>query len=374
MKIAMSVAEELHRGQTDVLDDLLVLPDRELAQEQAGQGHQEREEDQVVEHPLAHGLAEGVGGDGEDAAQSSGPTSRSCGSSPISLNEIVLQRLPDRLDGEDPSARRLDRGHDRTERTFGDLQPDPLGHRGVQPARPGQMARPPPPGPTPGPPGGRRRAAGSRRGARPPAAVPPAGRPRGRTGSPRPRGCGSRRARSCPPFLQVEDDVPDQPAPEGIEPDIGSSRMTSSGSLTRAWAIPARWTIPFEKRRRGMSAERSKAHQLEQLARARSRRPAAPCRRAGRRSRGTRRRSGSRRDTDARGGSRPYAPRRAPRGLAQDRGAPAIGRRSARSGSSGSWSSRSRLGPGSRRALRRRGKWVRASRPIRLLREKSPTG
>ena len=64
-------AEELHGGEADVLEDLLVLADGELAEQEAGQGHEDREEDQVVEHPLAHGLPEGVGGYRQGTLQSS---------------------------------------------------------------------------------------------------------------------------------------------------------------------------------------------------------------------------------------------------------------------------------------------------------------
>ena len=56
--------------------------------------------------------------------------------------------------------------------------------------------------------------------------------------------------------------------PIGSRPDIGSSRITSSGSLTSAWASPTRCTMPFEKRRIGTSAERSRPTSVEQLARA----------------------------------------------------------------------------------------------------------
>ncbi len=34
--------------------------------------------------------------------------------------------------------------------------------------------------------------------------------------------------------------------PIGSSPDIGSSRITSSGSCSSAWAIPSRCIIPFE--------------------------------------------------------------------------------------------------------------------------------
>ena len=71
MKTAMSVPKKLHGGEADVLEDLLVLADRELAEQQSRQRHQEGEEDEVVEDALPHGLAEGVGGDGQQAAHPS---------------------------------------------------------------------------------------------------------------------------------------------------------------------------------------------------------------------------------------------------------------------------------------------------------------
>ena len=79
--------EEVDGGETEVLDDLLVLADRKVAEEKAGEGHGEGEEHQVVEHPLAHGLAKGVGGDGHDAAQSAPPHDEEVGSPPISLKK-----------------------------------------------------------------------------------------------------------------------------------------------------------------------------------------------------------------------------------------------------------------------------------------------
>src|SRR6185295_5919441 len=53
-------SEYVHRRQPQVLDDLLVLANRQLAQEEPAQSHQDREENEVVEHALAHGFAESI--------------------------------------------------------------------------------------------------------------------------------------------------------------------------------------------------------------------------------------------------------------------------------------------------------------------------
>ena len=41
-----------------------------------------------------------------------------------------------------------------------------------------------------------------------------------------------------------------QRVPSGSRPEVGSSRMTRSGSLMRAWARPMRWRMPLEYSRR----------------------------------------------------------------------------------------------------------------------------
>ena len=44
--------------------------------------------------------------------------------------------------------------------------------------------------------------------------------------------------------------------PSGSSPDIGSSRMTSSGSLMSAWAMPTRCSMPLENLRSGSRRSR----------------------------------------------------------------------------------------------------------------------
>ena len=80
-------AEEVHRRKADVFEDLLVLPDREVAQEEPGEGHQDGEHHEVVQDALPHGLAEGVGGHREESLQSSALHSSPPAAAPSSLKK-----------------------------------------------------------------------------------------------------------------------------------------------------------------------------------------------------------------------------------------------------------------------------------------------
>ena len=63
-------AEDRRRRQAEVLDDLDVLPGRELAEQVRRADQQHREQHQVVEHLVADRLAEHVDGDGRGAPSS----------------------------------------------------------------------------------------------------------------------------------------------------------------------------------------------------------------------------------------------------------------------------------------------------------------
>jgi hypothetical protein len=62
-----------------------------------------------------------------------------------------------------------------------------------------------------------------------------------------------RKEHRLPRATERQDDVAELAPPDGIEPDIGSSRTTKSGSPRSACARPTRWIIPFENFRRGRS-------------------------------------------------------------------------------------------------------------------------
>ena len=150
MKTAISVPNEVDRGERDVLEDLLVLTRRELAEQQAGERHQDREEDEVVEHALAHRLAEGVGGDGERCGSALPPSPRSLGGARRRaahlLEEVVLERPPHGLHAEHAPAGRLDR----RARAGRASPPRPRAAGGRPPARRAAPAPSPGvPGPTP---------------------------------------------------------------------------------------------------------------------------------------------------------------------------------------------------------------------------------
>ena len=52
--------------------------------------------------------------------------------------------------------------------------------------------------------------------------------------------------------------------PRGSRPPSGSSRMTSDGSLIRAWASPMRWSMPRENLRSGRSGRPLHVDELEE--------------------------------------------------------------------------------------------------------------
>ena len=60
--------EERGRGEAEILDDLDVLPGGELPQQKRDPDEQDGEQHQVVEHPVAHRLAEDVDRDREGRA------------------------------------------------------------------------------------------------------------------------------------------------------------------------------------------------------------------------------------------------------------------------------------------------------------------
>ena len=98
--------------------------------------------------------------------------------------------------------------------------------------------------------------------------------------------------------------------PIGSRPDIGSSRMTSSGSLTSACASPTRWTMPFEYCAQRPAPIGAEADPIEH-ARARARRGLAAGSRRGRQSTpAALRRSGGRRTSGSRAGTRAGCARR----------------------------------------------------------------
>ena len=240
MKIGDQRAEHVHGGEADVLDDLLVLADRELRQQQAGERHQDREEDQVVEDALADGLAEGVGRDRGDAAQSpshagrrrrSGAASRA-GSTPRATAGPAGRRGSARRCS---STRWIASASARS--ATSSRQRSPIGVARA-------CARGPRAAPASGSPltstsmcdTSMRRISSSRPDLEQLArrAAPP----RGRRASRRRRGCGSRRRRSCRASFSSTMMSRTRWRPIGSRPDIGSSRNTISGSLISAWARP----------------------------------------------------------------------------------------------------------------------------------------
>src|SRR5690606_21231470 len=74
----------------EVLDDLDVLPGGELPDHDRRADEQHREEDQVVEHPIAHGLAERVD---RDDAYEPGHQATSCGREPGSSRRLPSTNL-----------------------------------------------------------------------------------------------------------------------------------------------------------------------------------------------------------------------------------------------------------------------------------------
>ena len=259
-------------------------------QEQAGQRHEDGEEDQVVEHALAHGLPEGVGGD-RHACGSVGAHARSAASADHLPEEVA------------PPATAVPGCTDR-------MRPPAVLHRTAR-RRPGRPRRPPAasarpmraasctpggsaamaavPARTPAPPCAPRRC--SRISSSRPTVDQPSRRaapPRGRRASRRRRGCASRRTRSCPRFLRSRMMSRTRRRPMGSRPDIGSSRNTSSGSFTRAWARPdaldhALGEAPQRPRRADPGGRPAPSSSCRALARRRR-----SSRRAGPRSRGTR--------------------------------------------------------------------------------------
>ena len=95
--------------------------------------------------------------------------------------------------------------------------------------------------------------------------------------------------------------------PSGSRPDIGSSRMTRSGSLMSAWAMPTRCSMPLENLRSGSRRSRADAHLVEQRVHAPAPVGGAECRTARRSSEAVPRPSGDRRSRAAPAGSRSAA-------------------------------------------------------------------
>ena len=66
-------------------------------------------------------------------------------------------------------------------------------------------------------------------------------------------------------LAQLEDQVLHPAVPSGSRPEVGSSRMTSSGSLIRAWARPMRCRMPLEYSLRMRCLVGVEADHLDQL-------------------------------------------------------------------------------------------------------------
>ena len=219
-----------------------------------------REEHEVVEHALAHGLAEGVGGHREQPAQSA-PT-RLPGRPPPSPGRSSPRATAGRAGRRGcgrppppPRATSAPRAFSATSSVQRSPSLPALLQLAGRAGRPASSDRPL----TQDLQVARRRGRGSRRGGPPPPAGPRAAAPRGRTASRRRRGCASRRTRSCPCALRSRMMSRTRRRPIGSRPDIGSSRKTSSGSFMSAWASPTRCSMPLEKRRSGTSRGRGRA-------------------------------------------------------------------------------------------------------------------
>ena len=78
--------------------------------------------------------------------------------------------------------------------------------------------------------------------------------------------------------------------PTRSSPSVGSSRTSRSGSLSRAWASPSRWTMPLLNRQIGSVRAVGQADRSEQLVDARRRSPRASRRQAAVEARAARRR------------------------------------------------------------------------------------
>ena len=97
-------AEQRRRGQAEVLDDLDVLPRGQLADQDRRADQQHREEDEIVEHAVAHRLAEHRHGDAARRRSSAAPLAPSpiCRDAP---DEEVLERLAQRIERDERRAR-----------------------------------------------------------------------------------------------------------------------------------------------------------------------------------------------------------------------------------------------------------------------------
>ena len=109
MNTAMNRPNIDDRGQAEVLDDLDVLPRRELAEQVRRADQQDREQHQVVEHLVADRFAEHVDRDPANRRAPASCVSRPRAPSLASrhlLHEEVLERLAERVERHQRARRR----------------------------------------------------------------------------------------------------------------------------------------------------------------------------------------------------------------------------------------------------------------------------